>query len=124
MPAVLSSAPAAEMSTQELQRRVNDLRCIDNWTNWYYLAREYLFLAAILGLTILFYERRAEWNLPWLWNVPVTLAAIALSGASQHRLATLGHEAVHYMLFRNRILNELVSDVFCMFPLLSSTQYY
>ena len=28
-------------------------------------------------------------------------------GAGQHRLTTLGHEARHYILFRNRKLNEL-----------------
>jgi fatty acid desaturase len=45
-------------------------------------------------------------------------------GVGQHRLIMLGHEASHYLLFRNRVLNDLASDWFCMFPLLSLTHNY
>jgi fatty acid desaturase len=119
-----SSTASAELSSPEVQRRINALRATDNVTNCFYLVREYVFLALILGLTITFYNRRAEWGLAWAWNVPVTLLAIAVVGAMQHRLSTLAHEASHYMLFRNRKLNELVSDWFCMFPMWSTTHHY
>jgi fatty acid desaturase len=107
-----------------MQRRVNDLRTINNITNWFYLAREWFLLASILALTIAFYDWRESWGLAWLWNVPVTFVAVVLIGACQHRLTNLAHEASHYMLFRNRLLNELVSDWFCMFPMLSCTHHY
>jgi fatty acid desaturase len=42
----------------------------------------------------------------------------------QHRLIMLGHEASHYLLFRNRLLNELASGGLCMYPILSVTQNY
>jgi fatty acid desaturase len=45
-------------------------------------------------------------------------------GAGQHRLTNLAHEASHYMLFRNRWLNEFISDWFCLFPMWSSTHQY
>jgi fatty acid desaturase len=45
-------------------------------------------------------------------------------GAGQHRLATLAHEASHYLLFRNRLLNEAVSDWLCLFPMWSTTHHY
>jgi fatty acid desaturase len=106
------------------QRRVNALRRLDNWTNWFYLAREYLFLGVVLGLTVAFYHYRADWALSWFWNLPVTVAAVVLVGVGQHRLAMLAHEASHYMLFRNRVLNELVSDWFCLYPLYGTTQQY
>ncbi|MBX6313245.1 MAG: fatty acid desaturase [Isosphaeraceae bacterium] len=124
MPAELSSRPSPELNTPELLRRVNALRALDNRTNWLYLAREYLFLLGVIGLTIAFYQFRASWGLSWAWTVPVTVAAIVLVGAGQHRLTTLGHEASHYMLFRNRKLNELASDWFCMFPVFSTTHNY
>ena len=38
--------------------------------------------------------------------------------------APVAHEASHYLLFRNRILNELVSDWLCLFPMWSSTHHY
>jgi fatty acid desaturase len=121
--AVLTS-PDRELNDPELLRQVNDLRRPDNVTNWFYLAREYLFLGVVVGGTIAFYHWLDYAGLSWLWAVPVTLLAIILVGAGQHRLATLTHEAAHYMLFKNRVLNELVSEWFCMYPLLSGTHNY
>ncbi|MBV9124562.1 MAG: fatty acid desaturase [Planctomycetes bacterium] len=108
----------------ELQRRVNALRRPDNGTNWFYLAREYLFLCSAAGLVIAFYLGRAGWDLSVWWDVPVTLLGILLMGIGQHRLVMLGHEASHYALFRNRLLNDLASDWLCMFPLFSVTHNY
>jgi fatty acid desaturase len=113
-----------ELNDPELLRKVNRLRQSDNFTNWFYLAREYLFLGIVLGGTIVFYHWLAAAGLSWLWAFPVTLVAIILVGAGQHRLATLTHEASHYMLFRSRLLNEIVSEWFCMFPLLAATHPY
>ncbi len=124
MSTTLTDRPALKLSSPELLRRVNALRMTDNWTNWLYLLREYVYLGSVVGLTILFYTYRADWGLPWLCDVPVTLLAIILIGAGQHRLTTLGHEASHYILFRNRKLNELVSDFLCMFPVWSTTHHY
>ena len=58
------------------------------------------------------------------FTVPVTLVAIVLVGAGQHRLTTLAHEASHYVLFKHRLLNELASDFLCMFPMWSATHHY
>jgi fatty acid desaturase len=104
--------------------RVKELRNPNNITNWFHLLHVYLFLGSVAGLTIAFYSFREGWGLSWAWNVPVTIIAIILMGAGQHRLTTLGHEASHYMLFRNRLLNELASDFLCMFPVWSTTHNY
>jgi fatty acid desaturase len=119
-----SVTPVSDPPSVALQRRVNALRHTDNLTNWFYLARECLLLGLVVGLAIVFYHSREAWGLAWLWNVPVTLLAVVLVGAGQHRLTTLAHEASHYMLFRNRLLNELASDWFCMFPMWSTTHGY
>jgi fatty acid desaturase len=120
-----TTIPAArELNHPEVLRRINALRQADNVTNWFFLAREYLFLAAGLALGIGFYQCRESWGAAWVWNVPVTLAAIVWIGIGQHRLVQLGHEGSHYALFRNRVLNELASDWFCMFPLWSVTNNY
>jgi fatty acid desaturase len=116
--------PARDLTDPELLRHVNLLRQTDNLTNWYYLAREYLFLAAVIGATIAFYYFVRANGYSVLWAVPVTVVTILCVGAGQHRLATLTHEAAHYMLFKNRLLNEFVSEWFCMFPILATTHSY
>jgi fatty acid desaturase len=112
------------LNNPDLLRRVNALRSSDNVSNWYYLCREYLFLALVIGLAVTCYRWRAAAGLHWAWDILVSVPAIVLIGAGQHRLITLGHEASHYMLFRNRWLNELASDCLCMFPLFSVTHNY
>jgi fatty acid desaturase len=105
----------------QLKEKLQDLRRTDNLTNVYYLIRTYLFLALVIGGTIWFYHANV-WG--WWWNVPVTLLAIVLVGAGQHQLTGLAHEASHHILFKNRLVNDLISDWLCMFPLYSSTQHY
>src|SRR5689334_8628660 len=109
-----AAPPSPELNSPQMLRRINALRRTDNVTNWFYLGREYLFLGTVIGLTLAFYQYRSSAEIAWAWNVPVTLLAVVLIGAGQHRLITLGHEASHYLLFRNRLLNELASDWFCM----------
>ena len=63
-------------------------------------------------------------SISFWWNVPVTFVAVILIGAGQHQLSGLAHEGVHHILFRNRKLNDLASDLLTMFPLFSSTHHY
>src|SRR4051794_29681571 len=114
----------ASITEPAFLRRVNLLRQTDNITNWYYLIREYALLGGLAGATVAFYYWQESLSVHWLWNIPVTLLAILLIGAGQHRLTTLGHEASHYTLFKDRKLNELVSDWLCMFPVWSTTHNY
>jgi fatty acid desaturase len=124
MLSTLVSQPTLELNDPELLGRINELRKTDNVTNWFYLAREYLFLAAVLGGCIVLVNWLIDSGLSLWWALPEVFLANLLVGAGQHRLATLTHEASHYMLFRNRLLNELVSEWFCMYPLLAATHPY
>lgn len=117
-------APPPSLNDPELLRQVNRLRMPDNLTNWYYLAREYVALAVIIGGTIALCQLIVAAGWSWVWTLPIIFVAILPIGACHHRLATLGHEATHYSLFRNRLLSELVSDWFCMFPIFSSTHSF
>lgn len=112
------------LNDPDFLRQVNELRRTDNTTNWYYLAREYVFLVLILTPTVCLFEAIRRGDVSWLWAVLVTPLVILCVGASQHRLATLAHEAVHYILFKNRLLNEVVSEWFCMLPILGDTHKY
>ncbi len=117
-----SSRPRFE--NPELQHRIMQLRQVDNVTNLLWLAWEYACLASVIGGAIGFAEFRAGWGLSWFWNVPVFLLAIILVGGLQHRLAGLGHEASHYTFMKHRFLNDLIPDLFCMFPILTTVHFY
>jgi fatty acid desaturase len=120
----LSEPKTRSLKDAELKETLQELRQTDNWTNWYYVLRTYVYLAVVLGGAVWFdlYRQAAGWS--WAWSVPVFALAVVLVGAGQHQLSGLAHEAVHHILFRNRKLNELVSDLLCLFPLFSSTHHY
>jgi fatty acid desaturase len=120
-------AASSERPTFEnpaLQRVIMQLRQVDNFTNLIYLGLEYLSLAVVIGCTVVFAEYRQSWGVAWGWNVPVFATAITLIGALQHRLAGLGHESSHYSFMKNRLLNDLIPDVFCMFPIMTTIHFY
>ncbi len=125
----MATATTSEPTIQNLQdpkikEALQELRKTDNYTNSLYLLRTYVYLALVIGGTIWFYYFQASSGISFLWNVPVTILAIILVGAGQHQLTGLAHEASHHILFKNRLINDLVSDWLCMFPLYSSTQHY
>ncbi|HEY5311520.1 MAG TPA: fatty acid desaturase family protein [Pirellulales bacterium] len=54
----------------------------------------------------------------------VYLLAMAVIGSRQQALGILVHDATHYLLYRNRAVNDLVSDLCCAFPVNMSTTLY
>ncbi|NBO92531.1 MAG: fatty acid desaturase [Planctomycetia bacterium] len=125
----MATASPAQMSGKtlqdpELKQHLQRLRRTDNLTNWWYLVRTYLFLTLMIGGAFSFDLWRQEQGITWLASLPVFILAIVCIGAGQHQLSGLAHEGVHHILFQNRLLNEFVSDWFCLFPLFSSTHHY
>lgn len=57
-------------------------------------------------------------------SISVYLAAVFFIATRQHALFILVHDAVHGLLFRDKISNEFLSDVFCGLPLFASTSVY
>ena len=100
------------------------LRRSDNATNLRFLALEYATIAGVVAATVGLVESRAAWGLAWWVNLPIFAVAIVLMGALQHRLAGLGHEASHYSLLRNKRANDLVGDLFCLFPIMATIHFY
>jgi fatty acid desaturase len=122
--AALSATKEKSLNDPHLKERLQELRRTDNLVNWYYFLRTYLFFVVVIGGAVWFDLWRQQAGFSWLWDVPVFAVAIVLVGAGQHQLSALAHEASHHILFRNRLLNDLVSDLGCMFPLFSSTHHY
>jgi fatty acid desaturase len=122
--AELARAGTKSLNDPELKEHLQRLRVTDNVTNWYYVVRTYFYLALVIGGAVWFDQWRIAAGLGWWASVPVFALAIVLVGAGQHQLSGLAHEGVHHILFRTRYLNELVSDLLCLFPLYSSTHHY
>lgn len=112
------------LDSPQLHKLVQPLRRPDNVTNWLYLAIDYACLTSVVASAIVFCHFHRDWGISSLWAPVVVVIAVCLIGALQHRLAGLGHEGAHYILFRNRKLNEAASDLLCMFPLFSTTEQY
>ena len=108
----------------EFKARLQVLRRTDNVTNFYYIARTYAFLFSVIAAAVGFDICRQSAGWSWTASAPVYALVVLLVGVGQHHLSGLAHEGSHHILFRNRELNELASDLFCLFPLFSSTYHY
>jgi len=122
-----AGAPAKGADRPKGVRRgdaIRELKKRDNYTNFRHIAFVYLVIAASIGLTIWSYGAVAEAGLGWWWNIPMTLLCIAVVGASQHQFGGVIHEGTHFILFENKMLNELASDWLGGFPIYTSTFQY
>ncbi|MEA3210681.1 MAG: hypothetical protein QOE70_3738 [Chthoniobacter sp.] len=122
--ATTGTQPTAVLNDHDVRERIEALRPTDNCSNWLYLARAYAIITTAVTFAIWFHQWRTAQGLSVGWEGPVFLLAVIMIGASQHQLAGATHEATHHLLFRHLLLNELVSDWLCMFPLFSSTYIF
>lgn len=100
------------------------LKARDNTTNWRYLAFVWCVIVASIGGGLYAeYAILADGHSLW-WMVPVVVLSAVVTGASQHQLGGVIHEATHFTLFSNRRLNELASDWLAAFPIYTSTYQY
>ena len=91
---------------------VRELSAIDPLRSTVAIAAEW---AAII-LAIVLYQRFLH---------PILLPVVVMwIGARQHALAILMHEGTHYLLFKNRRLNAVVSELFLAWPLFITTRTY
>ena len=114
----------ADLTWDEAHRAVVRLMRVDNRTNVRFIAREYLGLAATLAACAWTYRAWAAGSLPTVGFVPLAVLGVFAVAAFQHRLSGLAHDASHYTLFKDKLLNELASDLLLMFPLVAMTRKY
>jgi fatty acid desaturase len=116
--------PPGDFTWDEVNTRVRRLLRPSPWVNLSYIAREYAFLVMVLGGADWCFTAWRASELPTIVFLPAACLAVITVGALQHRLSGLGHEASHYSLFRNKLANDLVSDLFLMFPTFAITQQF
>ena len=103
---------------------VRDLKARDNVTNWLHLAQIYVVVAGTIALAIAATGWIAANGYGWGWSVLVNAAAVLILGAAQHQFGGAIHEGTHFLLFKDRKLNELASDWLAAFPIYTSTYQF
>ncbi len=114
----------ADLTWDEAHHAVVGLMRVDNRTNIRFIAREYLGLAATLALCGWAWHAWAGGRIATGGFVPLATLGVFAVAAFQHRLSGLAHDASHYTLFRDRLANELASDLLLLFPLVAMTRRY
>jgi fatty acid desaturase len=114
----------SSLTDPAFKKQLQVLRQTDNFRNWYYILRTYALIIGVVGGSVWCYHDARSRGLSAFWVAPVFAMAIIVMGALQHHLANMAHEAVHHTLFKNRWLNDMVSEWLCSFPLFSSTFHY
>lgn len=118
-------AAVGDLERREMFAEIKNLCAPNNFTNWIVLLREYLLFAAVVAACVgaYRYSINHEWSI-W-WMVPIYVTSIFVIGAwTQNRLGVLIHESSHYSLFKNRMLNELASNLLVAFPLFAAIHNY
>ncbi len=87
-------------------KRIDSLR----WVGW--LAFDWVLIMLAMAGAI-----HARHWMAWV-------AAIVVIGNLQHALGILGHDAAHYLAFRNRLVNDLVANCFISWPIAWSVDGY
>ena len=91
---------------------VRELSRVNPWRSTWMIGFNWIVIAAAcVG---------AVWSGQW-WAY---LLAILVIGTRQHALTVLMHEGSHYLLYRNRVVNDVVCDLFCAFPMAMSTTLF
>ena len=113
-----------DLTWKETQRALVPLMRVNNTANLPYLIREYLCLGLVLWGCATALHAWQGGRIGTGEFIGLTALGIVLAAVMQHRLSGLAHDASHGTLLRSKVANELVSDLFLMFPIFAMTQRY
>jgi len=66
----------------------------------------------------------AAWLAHHFWNPLLYVVVVMWIGARQHALALLMHDGAHYLLFRNKRLNDVVAETLLAWPIFITMRGY
>jgi len=116
---------SGDITRREMYAEIRKLCAPNNVTNWFVLAREYAVFAAFVCGCVYITSALADAGWAWVWQLPVyAVTIVAIGFWSQTRLATLVHESSHYLLFKNRALNDVMANLFVVFPFYGKVSNY
>lgn len=101
-----------KIPVQLAKEDLRDLSTINPSISSLHIAGEWLLILAAIYLCQRF------------WNPVLYVVTVAFIGARQHALLILMHDGTHYRLFRNRRLNDVVTEVLLAWPHLVAMRSY
>ena len=88
------------------------LSAVNAWRSSAHITLQWILIAGAIVLCMRFFN-------PLLYVVTV-----AWIGARQHALGILMHDGAHYRLYRNKLLNDWVANILCLWPLLYTVERF
>ncbi len=116
----MSQASQSLLSADELRRWT----VVRPYRNLVCVLGEYAGLALLHAAAIYALRHLESWGWGAWTAIPISLAAIILTGCFMHRIGLLGHESSHGLLLPNRFWNDVLADLLCFFPLWSNSAFY
>ncbi len=114
-----------DLDRREMFAEIKRLCQPDNMTNGFVLLREWTVYALVVAGCLGWYHWTTAQGWSIWWSVPVYLVSVFVIAVwVQNRLACLVHEASHYSLFKNRVLNEVAANLFVAFPFFGTISNY
>jgi fatty acid desaturase len=97
---------------KSISKEVRALSVIKSWPTVLSISFDWTIIAAIGFLNTHYFY----------W--PLYIVSVLFIGCRQHALAIIVHDAAHSRLFKNQKINDLVSNLFCAYPLFIRTETY
>ena len=123
---------SADLSRREMYAEIHKLCAANSFTNWRILLQEYATYAVLVAICLATYhwiKPPGPWIEPPGWSkwsiLPVYLLTVLAIGLwTQNRLSCLVHEASHFLLFKNRLLNDVAANLLVCFPFFAKISNY
>ena len=106
----LQNAPKTEFSIQS--KKLKSLYKTESYRHALSMILDWVIIFTTIYFTILYFN-------PFSY-----ILAVIIIGARMHALAILMHDATHYRFLKNRKRNDLITNVFTMYPLFTSIEKY
>jgi fatty acid desaturase len=122
---MIDVANPEEFTRKQVFSEIKKLCEPDYYTNAWVLLREYSVFAVVVGLAIWSKGALEGAGYGIGWWIPIYIASLVVIGVwFQNRLACLVHESSHYSLFKNRIVNDVLGNLFVAFPFFGMISNY
>jgi fatty acid desaturase len=124
-----------EIDRKSLQKHIRRLSQVNDFKGLLSIANQWLVIIGSIAIALgIFHYFAEDFNL--LHSFPklavkekivvffVYLVSVIVISTRQHALGIIVHDATHYLILKNRLWNDIITDLTCAFPINFSTSLY